>query len=122
MMYSHTTTNRSHRAKKLLRTEVWGGNWRVDQTVALPGLDAWIYSEPCNHSAAGGDVHYVSTCASGQFVRILVADVSGHGLAAADTADALRRLMQRVVNDHDQQQLIRRPSRVPIRHRGRTYL
>ena len=92
-------------------TEVWGGNWRVDQAVALPGLDAWVYSEPCDHAAAGGDVHYVSACAAGQVVRALVADVSGHGETAAATADALRRLMRRLVNDHDQRRLVRHLNR-----------
>jgi sigma-B regulation protein RsbU (phosphoserine phosphatase) len=93
--------------KTLHCTEVWGGNRRVERTVVLPGLDAWVYSQPCDHAAAGGDVHYVSACAGGQVVRILVADVSGHGPAVADTADALRRLMRRLVNDHDQRRLVR---------------
>ena len=97
--------------KSLHCTEVWGGNRRVNQTVALPGLDAWVFGQPCDHAAAGGDVHYVSACAGGQVVRMLVADVSGHGPAVADTAEQLRRLMRRHVNDHDQQRFVRRLNR-----------
>ncbi len=82
--------------------EVWGGNRKTDTSVVLPGLDAWIYSEPWQQDEAGGDVHYLSSCASGQVVRMLVADVSGHGKAVADMAVHLRSLMRRYVNNHYQ--------------------
>lgn len=97
--------------KTLQCEEVWGGNRRVDRRVVLPGLDGRIFSQPCDHEAAGGDVHYVSACAGWQLVRILVADVSGHGPAVADTAEALRSIMRELVNDHDQQRLVQRLNR-----------
>jgi serine phosphatase RsbU (regulator of sigma subunit) len=56
-------------------------------------------------------VHYVSACAAGQVVRILVADVSGHGAKVGEAADGLRRLMRRLVNDHDQRRLVRNLNR-----------
>jgi len=96
--------------------EVWGGNHRIDTGVVLPGLDAWVYSQPHGGDAApvpprddggGGDVHYVSSCASGMIARILVADVAGHGRPVAETAERLRRLMRRHINDHDQVRLMR---------------
>jgi serine phosphatase RsbU (regulator of sigma subunit) len=87
--------------------EVWGGNTRTDSGVIMPGLDAWIYSEPWQNESAGGDVHYLSSCASGQVVRMLVADVAGHGEKVADTATQLRGLMRRYVNDHDQRRFVR---------------
>ena len=87
--------------------EVWGGNTRSDSGVIMPGLDAWIYSEPWQHDTAGGDVHYRSSCASGQVVRMLVADVAGHGESVAKTAADLRALMRRYVNDHDQIRFVR---------------
>jgi sigma-B regulation protein RsbU (phosphoserine phosphatase) len=93
--------------KTLHCTEVWGGNMRVERTVVMPGLDAWVFSDPCDHCTAGGDVHYVSACAGGQVVRVLVADVSGHGADVADAANHLRRLMRRHVNDHSQRRLVR---------------
>ena len=104
-------SSRDGGGKTLLCTEVWGGNWRVDRTVALPGLDAWVYSQPSDHAAVGGDVHYVSACAAGQVVRVLVADVSGHGTVVGEAADGLRRLMRRLVNDHDQLRLVRNLNR-----------
>jgi phosphoserine phosphatase RsbU/P len=87
--------------------EVWGGNQRTDSGVIMPGLDAWIYSEPWQNETAGGDVHYLSSCASGQVVRMLVADVAGHGEAVAKTASDLRVMMRRYVNDHDQIRFVR---------------
>ena len=73
----------------------------------MPGLDAWIYSEPWQHDTAGGDVHYLSSCASGQVVRMLIADVAGHGSSVAKIAGDLRLLMRRYVNDHDQGRFVR---------------
>ncbi len=86
--------------------EVWGGNQRTDSGVIMPGLDAWVYSEPWQNDAAGGDVHYLSSCASGQVVRMLVADVAGHGNSVAKLAADLRLMMRRYVNDHDQRRFV----------------
>ena len=78
--------------------EVWGGNEAVDSTVHLTGLDAWVYSKPYQAAGAGGDVYYVSSCATGRITRLLVADVSGHGVGVADLAQSLRQLMRNHVN------------------------
>lgn len=93
-------------AKLMQCMEVWGGNERVDRSVIMPGIDAWIYSRPYEEATGGGDVHYVSTCAAGQITRMLVADVSGHGEAVASVATDLRKLMRRHVNDHDQRRFV----------------
>jgi len=87
--------------------EIWGGNRFVETGVELPGLDAWVYSRPHGGAEGGGDVHYVSSCAAGMIARVLVADVAGHGAKVSDTAQRLRRLMRRHVNDHDQIRLMR---------------
>src|SRR5205809_1860362 len=81
--------------------EVWGGNTLVDNSVKMPGLDAWVYAKPYQNSDAGGDVHYVSSCATGRITRLLVADVSGHGAAVCDVAGQLRGLMRKHVNQID---------------------
>src|SRR6188474_3793463 len=49
--------------------EVWGGNQGVDTGVQMAGLDAWIYSRPYGKASAGGDVYYVSSCATGRITR-----------------------------------------------------
>lgn len=87
--------------------EVWGGNEAVDHGVVMPGLDAWLYSRPFQGHSAGGDLHYMSSCAAGMITRVLVADVSGHGEAVAEIARKLRRLMRRYVNFVDQTRFVR---------------
>lgn len=87
--------------------EVWGGNQAIDNGVIMPGLDAWVYARPFQQQAAGGDIHYVSSCATGRIIRLLVADVSGHGVEVAAVAVSLRTLMRRFVNYADQTKLVR---------------
>src|SRR5947208_2670834 len=86
--------------------EVWGGNTLVDTAVNLSGLDAWVYSKPYADSAEGGDVHYVSSCATGRITRLLLADVSGHGASVSTTAAQLRNLMRKFVNHIDQTRFV----------------
>ena len=87
--------------------EVWGGNRAVSEAVTMPGLDAWVYARPYENSDGGGDIHYVSSCATGRITRMLVADVSGHGQKVSSVAVALRDLMRRYVNHLDQSKFVR---------------
>ena len=86
--------------------EVWGGNRAVDSGVVMAGLDAWVYCKPYRDAEGGGDVYYVSSCATGRINRLLVADVSGHGADVAQTATKLRTLMRRHVNQIDQSRFV----------------
>lgn len=86
--------------------EVWGGNHAAQSVVALFGLDVCVSSRP--HAAeSGGDIHYVSSCATGRINRLLLADVSGHGAEVAGVARQLRDLMRRFVNHLDQRAFVR---------------
>ena len=108
-----------HRASRIEKTmpdtnpqtmacmEVWGGNVSANNSVAMSGLDAWVYSKPFAMAQGGGDVYYVSSCATGRITRLLVADVSGHGEQVRQTANVLRDLMRRFVNHLDQRQFVR---------------
>jgi serine phosphatase RsbU (regulator of sigma subunit) len=86
--------------------EVWGGNQTVDSSLVIAGLDMWVYSKPYGHAAAGGDVYYVSSCATGRITRLLVADVTGHGEAVGSLATGLGKLMRRFVNYIDQSRFV----------------
>ncbi len=86
--------------------EVWGGNVRVERHFQMPGLDVWVSSQPEGHAAAGGDVYYLSSCASGRITRILLADVSGHGELVATTAAGLRDLMRQNINVISQRRFV----------------
>src|ERR1700683_1114892 len=87
--------------------EVWGGSQLTSSGVELGGLDVWVYSKPFGEAQRGGDVYYVSSCASGRISRLLLADVSGHGQSVASTAADLRTLMRRFVNRLDQKEVVR---------------
>ncbi|MFT3785686.1 MAG: PP2C family protein-serine/threonine phosphatase [Tepidisphaeraceae bacterium] len=88
--------------------EVWGGNEPVDAAVKVPGLDVFVYSVPFENAAAGGDVHFVSSCGSGRIARIMVADVAGHGQQVAEVGRTLRGLIRRHMNHIDQRKLLAR--------------
>ena len=64
----------------------------------MPGLQSVIFSRPHGASKAGGDVYYLSSCASGRISRLLLADVSGHGAEVAELGRGLRALMRKNVN------------------------
>jgi hypothetical protein len=86
--------------------EVWGGNQPADSGVIMPGIDAWVFSRPCKDEHAGGDVHYLSTCCGGKVVRMVVADISGHGAGVAQIGVNLRQLMRRNINRSSQVDVI----------------
>ncbi len=104
-MQTLTTENPAH-LRRMQCLEVWGGNSTVNDAVAMPGMDAWVYSQPYAGSNAGGDVHYLSSCGTGRITRLLLADVSGHGQKVSDTALRLRTLMRRFVNFVDQTRFV----------------
>jgi serine phosphatase RsbU (regulator of sigma subunit) len=78
--------------------EIRGGNARTNQSLRTAGLDIWIYSQPLDHDQGGGDVYYLSSCASGRITRFVLADVCGHGAAVNRFAQELRTLMRRNIN------------------------
>lgn len=86
--------------------EIRGGSARVEHALATPGLEGWITSLPFEGAERGGDVHYVSLCGGGVVTRIVVADVSGHGEAAAATAKELRSLVRKFINTKGQRRLV----------------
>ena len=91
--------------------EVWGGNTSTDSSMDLPGLSCRVWSQSFGQGDAGGDVYYLSSCASGRLTRFLLADVCGHGESAADGAEALRDMMRQNVNRIRQTQLVQAVNR-----------
>lgn len=91
--------------------DIWSGNQSVTSDVVTPGLELSVYSQPYQGQSRGGDVHYVSLCASGYITRMLLADVSGHGEAVAETSQQLRSLVRRFMNSSSQTKLVREINR-----------
>lgn len=96
-------------------SQVWGGNQPIDAEVGLGGLRVYVSSEPYGAGGvaapSGGDVYYLSSCAAGRIARVLLADVSGHGVEVAGIARSLRDLMRRHMNSLDQSSLVSRLNR-----------
>lgn len=86
--------------------QVWGGTEAADQALRMTGLDGYLYAKPHKGAKRGGDVYYISSCASGRITRVLLADVAGHGSKVSDTAQDLRSLMQHYVNYTSQQKFM----------------
>jgi sigma-B regulation protein RsbU (phosphoserine phosphatase) len=94
-------------SSRLACFELWGGNHSADHSVELPGLAGWVYSQPLEPDAGGGDVHYLSVCSKGMVSRVALADVAGHGRAASLMAENLRHVLQRHTDNWDQSILMR---------------
>ncbi len=90
--------------------EVWGGNGAIHNAISVPGIDAWISSDPYEGNAYGGDIHSVSMCGAGRISRFAIADVAGHGAAVGELAHRLRSLMRKYINTLDQTRFARAPS------------
>ncbi|HUI42160.1 MAG TPA: PP2C family protein-serine/threonine phosphatase [Terriglobia bacterium] len=102
-------------SSRLACFELWGGNCTADHPVELPGLEGWVYSQPLEPVACGGDVHYFSVCSKGMVTRVALADVAGHGEGARSRAEALRHVLQRHTNNWDQSALMRELNEALVR-------
>lgn len=100
------TDNYEH-ANLMTCMEVVGGNDVADRDIVMMGLNAWIYSKPHGSSSHGGDIYYLSSCATGRIIRLLVADVSGHGESVKQPAEKLQMLMRRYINQIDQKRFVK---------------
>src|SRR5690349_16300492 len=86
--------------------DIWSGNRSIENEAWAPGLQIFVYSQPYRGESRGGDVHYVSVCAGGVLTRLILADVSGHGAAVAETSRNLQAQMRRFINSKRQESLI----------------
>lgn len=94
-------------AQRMQCMEVLGGNGPTNQGFVMPGLDVWVWSRPRGCSQVdGGDVHFLSSCASGRITRMLLGDVCGQGPVFQDLAAELRNLMLRNINSISQDRFV----------------
>lgn len=87
--------------RELICQELWGGNQHVHQVVRMPGLEGVVFSRPCGGDAGGGDVHYFTACNAGEICRVCLADVAGHGQAAAQVSAWMHGLLRRNMSRFD---------------------
>ena len=87
---------------------VWGGHGATNSYFTRPGLDVRVWSRARRAiQAGGGDVHLLSSCASGRITRMLLADVCGFGPALVDLSRDLGGLMKRNANSIRQARVVR---------------
>lgn len=102
----------SNKPERMKCMEIWGGNRAIEKSFEAPGIDIHVHSAPYQDSeVGGGDIYYVTSCASGRISRILLADVSGHGEAVSQIAVSLRDLMRDNVNRISQKQFVMQMNR-----------
>jgi phosphoserine phosphatase RsbU/P len=87
--------------------EVWGGNEAIDNGISVPGIDAWVYSQPYHAQSGGGDIYYTSMCGAARTARFVLADVAGHGSEVSDLALHLRTILRRNIGTPDQTKFAR---------------
>ncbi|PWU02711.1 MAG: hypothetical protein C5B51_20380 [Terriglobia bacterium] len=93
--------------RRLACLEIKGGNERVDYSIELPGLVAWVSCRPMAPATRGGDLHYLSVCSQGFVSRIALADVAGHGEVVSAAANRLRDLLRKHADQWDQSDVVR---------------
>jgi hypothetical protein len=97
----------SEKPERMQCMEIWGGNRAINKSFEAPGLDIYVHSTPYQDSqTGGGDIYYLTSCASGRISRFLLADVSGHGEAVSKIAVSLRDLLRDNVNKINQKQFV----------------
>lgn len=104
---SHPVGPHEVTGRRIACMEVWGGHAGFTGEVSVPGNDVFVGCDPHTGDSHGGDIYYVSNCASGLITRFVLADVSGHGSIVAEAASALRDLMRRFINTPDQSRFAR---------------
>ncbi len=91
--------------------EVWGGNGATNSHFSRPGLDVWINSQPqAPVVSGGGDLHLLSSCASGRITRMLIADVCGFDSLFSEIAAELSDLLKSNANSIQQANAVSRLS------------
>ena len=95
------------KSQRMQCMEIIGGNLATDTSYQAPGLEIYVQSSPYKGSEiGGGDVYYLTSCASGRITRILLADISGHGAAASNLAISLRDSLRKNVNTISQSRFV----------------
>lgn len=80
--------------------EVWGGVHGTDVDVHTCGVEASLFSSPCD-GGKGGDIYYFSVCDGDLLTKIAIADVTGHGQAVSDTSEWLYNSLRDRMNNAD---------------------
>lgn len=74
--------------------EVLGGNQARTESLALAGLELFVVARPAG-AGAGGDLYCLHSCGEPAVAKIVLLDITGHGVRAASVAQAVHALLHR---------------------------
>lgn len=87
--------------------EVTGGRLSYQANHEIPGLAMQIYSRRCNHCMeCGGEIHYVSSCASGRITRVMLAEICGSEETFKSLSCEMRNGLIRSINSIRQDRVV----------------
>ncbi|QDT09752.1 SpoIIE family protein phosphatase [Planctomycetes bacterium K23_9] len=79
--------------------EVVGGRRTYQASYDMPGLSTQIYSRHCDKCLdGGGELHFLSSCASGRITRIMLADIVGSSEVFKQLSCEMRHGLIRSIN------------------------
>lgn len=94
-------------------SEIWGGIQGDELEAKTSGLHASLFSQACD-GGKGGDIYYISVCASDLLTRIALADVMGHGEKVSHTSQTLYHSLEANMNSADGTQVLTDLNRTAI--------
>ena len=98
--------------KRMNCMEVAGGRLTYQANYEMPGLSMHVWSRRSEHSMhGGGEVHYISSCASGRITRLLMADICGSEDVFKRLACEMRDGLMRNINSVWQNRCVSRLSK-----------
>jgi sigma-B regulation protein RsbU (phosphoserine phosphatase) len=87
-------------------TEVWGGTQASDVSVLLAGIRGECYALPYAGHKEGGDIHFLSVCGISILSKVVLADVSGHGVESAEVARIIHTALVENIDAHDNSSML----------------
>ena len=91
--------------------EIRGGRGEGLSYYERPGLDVWVLSYAKQDvKTCGGELHLISSCASGRITRLLMADICGFGPLFNQLATRMRQVVKQNANTIKQARSVRQMS------------
>jgi len=69
--------------------------------VQLAGVRGAVWCRPYHEAQRGGDIHYLSVCGQAILSKVVLADVSGHGLESAEVSRIIHAALVESIGAHD---------------------
>ena len=95
--------------------EIWGGIGSQDEDVCSGSIVVSLHSKAYG-GVKGGDIYYLSVCATDRLTRVAIADVAGHGAEVADVSRWLYNILEVRMNDTGCDEVLRELNGSAVKH------